>query len=188
MPRRCTTNSRPPDSVALACTSDHRCRLPCCASCAWRFSRHLTERILRVEPRSFLAVEIAPDVGSFPTTAIRNIIDYRRRTGTFAARWRSLGIHLFDCADGRVRGVLTCRGLPVDLVEAFTARWSTTIRVIEPEGVRATIYRVIKPGVIKLSGDRGGYQNVRLSIWPRRERVQPRTSARHHEAMPVLIG
>jgi hypothetical protein len=119
---------------------------------------------------------------------MRNVVDYRRRTGSSAARWRSLGIHLFDCADGRIRGVLTCRGLPVDCSRAFTARWPTAIRVIEPEELRATIYRVIKPGVIKLSGDRGGYQNVRLSIWPRRERVQPRTSARHREAMPVLIG
>src|SRR5215203_4589915 len=157
----------------MLCTSDHRCRLRSCEPCAWRFSRHLTEAVLTAVPRVLLSVEMTVMDGSFPTTSIRNVIDYRRAgtNGCASTRaWRSVGLHLFDGWD-QVRGVLTARAIPVDLGETLNDRWRTILRVIEPEHLRETIYRAIHPNVMRPSErERGGYQDARLSIWPRQER------------------
>src|SRR5215203_5495055 len=165
----------------MLCTSDHRCRLRSCEPCSWRFSRRLTEAILTVSPRVLLSVEMTVPDGSFPATSIRNVMDYRRSGAHACASsraWRSVGIHVFDGHD-QVRGVLTARVIPVDLVEILNDRWRAILRVIEPEQLRETIYRAVHPNVIRSSErERGGHQDVRLSIWPRQEPSIPKRAAR----------
>jgi hypothetical protein len=71
--------------------------------------------------------------------------------------------------DGKMRGVLASTGaIPADLVEAFTGRWCTRMRMLEPEKLRVEIYDCLKPNVIShAAGRRAG---ARLSIWQRRDR------------------
>jgi hypothetical protein len=112
----------------------------------------------------------------------------RRREGTRPANWHGFGLSLFASADGKLRGILTFTGtIPSDLVEAFTQRWPTEMRVIQIEELRTTIYNSMKPSVISDRTQRRAA--ARLSIWARRPKfVEPRVCEWDGEALPVIIA
>lgn len=161
------------------------CRRSTCYSCAWVQSRVVTGRILASQPKNLISVEIDFAGAQAWKVQLRNFIDARRRGGLRPENWRRISLHTWMAQDGKVRGVLTSNGpIPSDLVDAFTRRWSTTMRLVEPEELRVAIYRCVEPSVI--SHDSGRRAGVRLSIWPRRDRASRLQS--ECEAMPVLIA
>jgi hypothetical protein len=55
------------------------------------------------------------------------------------------------------------------VMEAFDARWPTTLKVIQLKDLRTTIWDAVKPGVIYVDGlGEGRYWPLRCSIWPSR--------------------
>lgn len=161
------------------------CRRSTCHSCAWVQSRVVTGRILASQPKNLISVEIDFAGAQAWKIQLRNFVDARRRDGVRRSNWRMISLHTWMAQDGKVRGVLASTGpIPCDLVDAFTRRWSTRMRLVEAEKLRVAIYRCIEPSVI--SHDSGRRAAVRLSIWARRDRASRHRS--ETEAMPVLIG
>ena len=164
------------------------CRRSTCHSCAWVQSRVVTARILASQPKNLISIEIDIAGAQAWKVQLRNFLDARRRRGLRPANWRAISLHTWLAQDGKARGVLTSTApIPSDLVDAFTGRWSTRMRLVVAEELRVAIYRCIEPSVI--SHDSGRRAGARLSIWPRRERpIRLNSNGRATEAMPVLIG
>jgi hypothetical protein len=121
---------------------------------------------------------------------MRNRLDYLR-TSTL---WRNVGLHVWLCRDGKLRGIISLGALgPAEALSALS-RWPMTLRAIGCDDLRVEIYDVVKPSVISLAGPTlGRYWSRKLSVWPCRSRLgSPTTTdaapnAGWIEPMPVLL-
>jgi len=164
------------------------CRQSSCPACAWGLSRVVASRLLSHRPRHLIAIEIEfTGTGSWKES-LRNLVDARRRESSRPENWCNLGLTVWSSADGKLRGVLTSTGtIPSDLVEVFTRRWLTKMRVIQADELRTTLYNSVKPGVISKQTQRRA--GVRLSIWARRPKLSgTRAKEWDNEALPVIIA
>ena len=175
----------PVNTVVKTCSSAHRCASPCCQPCSWRYSLHVSRRVLATNPRRLFALTIHADIpGSVEfarwRVAVRNLLQHRR-----ASRWwNEVGLWCWLSADQNVRGIVSLGPVTeTEFLTAFGRRWPTTIRPIEIKAVRQEIYFAIRPGVIR-DLERWGarYQPIRVTIEPRRDR--PGTVLRQAAGMP----
>ena len=175
------------------CRSAHRRNQTTCATCAWRHARKVSCRVVQGWGGPYYAVRWAhpaPTPLQSLRVEIRNRIDYLRRRSPW---WRSFGWVLYQTRDGGLRGVATLGTLgALEVVEAFHARWPTTLRLIRAEDLRQEVWRCMRPAVMPptLTG-RGGYQALRLSIWASRSVVRTLVLSSYPPEfvapMPVLL-
>ncbi len=85
---------------------------------------------------------------------------------------------------------------PAEVLDAFSTRWLITLRATEPEELRVTIWKAMKPGVIFVpdAPPSGRYWPLRCSIWAGRVNHQPivlpvgkGSLDEEFGAMPVLV-
>ena len=163
------------------------CRRSNCASCSWQLSRVVTCRVLTHVPKHLIAIEIEFSGRTCWKESLRNLVDARRRAGSRPANWHGFGLSVWASNDGKLRGILTSTGpIPSDLVEAFTGRWPTIMRIIQTEELRTTIYNSMKPSVISDRTERRAA--ARLSIWARRPTfVEKRGREWNGEVISLII-
>jgi hypothetical protein len=60
-------------------------------------------------------------------------------------------------------------------MDAFGSRWPTTLRLIQPNGLRNEVYAAVRPDRIASSPSLSArYQGLKLAIWPHRSRATAR--------------
>ncbi len=138
-----------PDGFALCAALQGRlkpqsegcsCRRSTCEACAWALARLITHRILVRSPKHLLEIEVDVSGAKSWKIQLRNVVDFRRRAGSRPANWTGLGAHLWSSSDGHSRGIITLTGpIPTDLVQAFSRRWPTRMRVIDAEELRGCL-------------------------------------------------
>lgn len=177
------------------CCSQHRCSQIACEVCARRYASRFTRQILRTCPRNLATISIDPKFQSIPDfrqwrIEARNLLDYRRRQN----RWfRELGLWVWRCQDGQIRGVISLAAVTTDEFKAaFDRRWPTTLRPIDPAALRDDVISVLQPDMISAGESNGRYQSLKLWIWPRNPmRKKSALVAPIHgawiEPMPVLL-
>ncbi len=177
----------------MQCSPQVRCLSPKCPTCAWKFTGRLTARISGTPTGQLCATEIEiPNPHRFREWRVeaRNFLDHRRRKDIL---WRRFGCHVFLSKDGWLRGVMTLGQLGlVEVSEAFSTRWSTTLRVFEPGDLRMIVWAALKPSVIYTAGPpQGRYWPLRCSIWPCRRSEAPMVDRSPSpdllDPMPVLF-
>jgi hypothetical protein len=183
--------------MKLSCCSQHRCASLACAVCARRYAARAAKRIATEHCHSLFALEI--DAGLSGVTAFwtwcvaaRNRLDYLRRQDR---DWRTIGMSVWLCSDNRVRGIVGLEGMTPNVFMAAFARWSVTLRPINPADLRAEITAVTRPEMITRGlALEGRYQRLTLSIRPARSSQGPRgtfhrqrTSLRELAPMPVVL-
>lgn len=179
------------------CSSDHRCALTSCPTCCWRYSLHVSRRILSHDPRRLHAVTIAPrldGLGDFPgwRVAVRNLVDHRRRQDRW---WLAVGLWCWLGRGGAVRGIVSLGAVTEPEFEhALGRRWPVALRWIEIAAAREEVYYACCPRVIADTGSRSGrYQPVSAWIGPERAALraaQPLAAAACGgwvDAMPVVL-
>ena len=182
------------------CYSDHRCARTSCEPCSWRYSLHVSRRILVTHPRQLYAVTIdatlqGPADFSSWRIQVRNLLDYRRRACRW---WREVGLWLWLSADGCVRGIVSLGAVTEgEFIGALGRRWPTRVTGIAGEDLRSEAYlHALRPGVILDTGPRGGrYQGIRVAVKPHGMRSQAITARGLRavrlddavEAMPTIL-
>src|SRR4051794_24014941 len=94
------------------CHGRVHCHTVDCERCAWRYSLRIARRIAIDEHASFYAITIemrgiSPEGFREWRTRIRNRLDYLRRS----AHWKKLGLHVWICQDGKLRGIISLGAL-----------------------------------------------------------------------------
>lgn len=157
--------------MKVSCCSQHRCASLTCAVCARRYAARAAKRIEAEHCCGLFALEIdaeLSDVSAFWRwcVAMRNRLDYLRRQDR---GWRAIGMSVWLCSDNRVRGVIGLGGIAPDFFLAALARWSVTLRPINPADLRAEITVVTRPEMItRCLILEGRDQRLTLSIRPAR--------------------
>lgn len=149
--------------------SRHRCGHIACEVCARRYASRFTRQILQACPRNLATIELDPKIQSSADfrqwrIEVRNLLDYRRRQN----RWyRELGLWVWHCQDGKIRGVISLAAVTKDEFKAaFDRRWPTTLRPIDPATLRNDVISVLQPDMIYAGEANGRYQSLKLWIWP----------------------
>ncbi len=177
------------------CKGSVHCHAVDCAKCSWRYAGRIARRIDASRYGSLYAITIdIPDASPSGfrqwRTQMRNRFDYLRTS----APWRNVGLHVWFCRDGKLRGIISLGTLgPAEVLSALS-RWPMALREIGGDDLRLESYNVVKPSVISLAGPTlGRYWSRRFSVWPCRSRSGPpvRTDAEpcaeSVEPMPVLL-
>jgi hypothetical protein len=113
------------------CKGSVHCHAVDCAKCSWRYAGRIATRIDASRNGSLYAITIdIPDASpsSFRRwrTRIRNRLDYLR-TSTL---WRNVGLHVWLCRDGKLRGIISIGTLgPAEVLSALS-RWPMALREI----------------------------------------------------------
>ncbi len=168
-------NARNKYCMTQPCSSAHRCARTSCEPCAWRYSLHISRRILAAHPRQLYVVTIEAflhDPTAFRSwrVRLRNVVDHRRRACRW---WREVGLWLWLGADGRVRGIVSLGAVTEEeFIEVIERRWPTTLRPIDVEELRSEVYFAVRPGIIFDTGPhQGRYQAIRLAVEPQMTRL-----------------
>lgn len=178
------------------CCSQSRCGKTTCTVCARRYAGRITKRIVSRATGKLHVVRIEPPIFSRADfwrwrTEVRNMIDHYRRNSRW---WRSFGLQVWLCRDGKLRGI-TCLGSLTEgeVLTAFNRRWPTALRSIDPSDLRREIVTIVHPNMIASVQVKARYQSVKLAIWPQRTRLKtsllpvPDTIKVRIEPMPVLL-
>jgi hypothetical protein len=177
------------------CKGSVHCHAVDCAKCSWRYAGRIATRIDASRNGSLYAITIdIPDASPSGfrqwRTRIRNRLDYLR-TSTL---WRNVGLHVWLCRDGKLRGVISFGTFGSAEVLSALSRWPMALREIGCDDLWVEIYDVVKPSVISMAGPTlGRYRPRKLSVWPCRCRLAPPTSTDAEpngdcvEPMPILL-
>lgn len=174
-----------------SCSSAHRCALPSCPNCCWKYSLHMCRRIEAVKPRRPHAIAIGQASGSFLDVgrrrrAIHNVLAYQRRR---SAWWKSVGLWLWINGSA-FRGVVELGSVTADeFGTAFRHHGPLVIRPITAAGLRVEVYDAAR-GLDQISAGAGvgRYQPFKIAISAvagptRRVPIAPTVIA----PMPILV-
>ncbi len=157
------------------CHSAHRCARTACPKCAWRYSLHVTRRILAISTGPLYTITISPPERS-PTTIpitrvqIRNSVDHLRRRYPL---WRDFTAHLWLTQTGTLSGIVALGTLgPAEVQEKLGSRWSMALLPIAAEDLRVAVYRTLRRVWVE-EGLGRGYQPVSIFVGPRRVQAVP---------------
>jgi hypothetical protein len=136
---------------------------------------NISRRILAHDPGRLFALTIEPNlagIGEFSgwRTAIRNVVDYRRRQYRW---WRGVGIWCWLSEDDCIRGIASIGSVTEsEFCGAFANRWPVSVRPITPSNLRHVMYwEALRPSVIVEAGpQQGRYQHIKITIEPQRTR------------------
>jgi hypothetical protein len=175
------------------CRSVHRCNQTTCQTLRLEACRVRQSPSSRRVGRPLLCSEVGRPRTDTAAIASGGDPQPHRLSASPIPWWRAFGWVLYQTKDGDLRGVATLGTLAaLEVVEAFHARWPTTLRLIRAEDLRLEVWRCMRPAVMPptLTG-RGGYQALRLTIGPCRSVVRtPVLSSYPPEfvaPMPVLL-
>jgi hypothetical protein len=167
------------------CTSKSRCRRLECATCTWRYSGQVTQRIELLNRGSGLHVIEVGGYMNFPLwrTAMRNLIDHRRRS---SRRWSDLLLHVWHCRDGVARGIIGSGLIGVgDLSSVLGRRWPLRLQPVPVEELRIATYQIARQ---LTHSEAARYQHVKFAIWPRRDELPVSSVAGVCvEPMPIIL-
>ncbi len=167
------------------CTPNSRCRHLECATCTWRYAGQVAQRIdLSTRGSTLHGIEI----GGFENfalfrTAVRNLIDYRRRS---RGPWGDLLLHVWHCRDAGASGIIGSGLVGIgEFGSVLRRRWQVQCRPVIVEELRVEIYRIVRQvGYSNASR----YQHVKLAVWPRRDRFRVITEAGICvDPMPIIL-
>lgn len=175
--------------IGRACCSAYRCCLIGCDACAWRYSLHITRRIVAVEPRRLYVAEIAGVASTaceFRTwrKAAHNALTYRRQQSRL---WNSVGYWgWWNGAD--VLGVAELGSVAtLEFISGFRRREAFRLLPIYPADIRAQVYTATRALSPSLDSESGRYQAVKIAINPTSVRPLRTEAPPMIEPMPALF-
>lgn len=152
-----------------SCSSAHRCSSTVCPACTWRYSLHVSRRILACKPRQLRAFTIncpATELIQFQRwrTSIHNAFCYRRRQCRW---WRTVGVWGWWDGD-RLRGIISLGSITASEFDvALHRHGDVRLRPILIENIRTEVYAATRSMLSIQHGNAAGrYQPVKIAIAP----------------------